>query len=67
MWRSQIHGTLESQVLVVEHVMSEYLTLAGLLVVQLILQRVGHHEVDGFVHLHEILVIVVIGVTLYLV
>ena len=35
--------------------------------VVVILQRVGHHEIHSFVHLHKVLVLVVIRVTLNLV
>ena len=67
MGRCQIHGALEGQVLVVEHVMTENLATLGLFHLIIVLQRVGHHEVHGLVHLHEVRVLFVVGVLLYLV
>ena len=65
--RGYLHGTFEGQVLVVEDVVTEYLALRLLFLVVEVLQRVGHHEVHGIVHLHEVLVLLVVGVALYLV
>ena len=63
----QIHRTLKGQVLVVEHVVAENLALVLFLFLIEIFQRVGHHEVYGFVHLNKVRIIVVIGMTLNLV
>ena len=47
--------------------MSENLALRRLLLLVEVLQRVGHHEVNGFVHFHIVSIFLVIGVTLNLV
>ena len=65
--RGQIHAAFEGQVLVVEHVVTENLSFAALLLLQLVFQRVGHHEVNGLIHFYEIPIAFVIRMALNLV
>ena len=66
LWCCQIHRTLEGQILVVENVVTEYLAFSRFVFVRIIPERVGHHEVDGFVHLYIFSISIIVRMFLVL-